>query len=138
MDGKLRVAVYRRVGQDSIDQTSSYVLLNAHDQAFVKAHSNWRQVGSYIDAGNDRIAFHQMLQDCNAGKIDLIVTKSMGRFGDTLAECFQTIQQMLKHDPPIGIFFECENLNTLDDPEAYMSNETGSDPCLDLFLRLLT
>lgn len=55
-----------------------------------------------------------MIDACKAGKIDLIVTKSVSRFARNTRDCLQVIRQLKLLNPPVGVFFETENLNTLE------------------------
>ncbi|MBN2929976.1 MAG: recombinase family protein [Eubacterium sp.] len=76
-----RVAVYTRVSTDDPRQTSSYELQKNHYQDVVTRHPGWRLIEIYADeriSGTSlqhRDAFIRMINDCHAGKIDLIVTK---------------------------------------------------------------
>ena len=78
-----RVAAYCRVSTDDPNQTSSYELQKNHYEEYIKEHPGWELVGIYADEGISgtslahREGFHRMLDDCNAGKIDLIITKSI-------------------------------------------------------------
>ena len=78
----LRVAVYARVSTDDPRQTSSYELQKNHYQDVVDRNPNWNLVKIYADEGisgtslQHREAFKQMVQDCEDGKIDLILTKA--------------------------------------------------------------
>lgn len=78
---KLRVAVYARVSTDDPRQTSSYELQKNHYQDVVNKNPNWMLVEIYADEGisgtslQHRDAFKKMIEDCEAGKIDLIITK---------------------------------------------------------------
>ena len=55
-----------------------------------------------------------MIEDCKAGKIDLIVTKTVARFARNVLDCIGHVRMLAALSPPIGIFFETENLYTLD------------------------
>ncbi len=79
---KLRVAVYARVSTDDPRQTSSYELQKNHYQDVVNKNPNWMLVEIYADEGisgtslQHRDAFKKMIEDCEAGKIDLIIEES--------------------------------------------------------------
>ena len=60
-----------------------------------------------------RPAFKLMMKDAMAGKIDMIITKSVSRFARNLLDCIGCAEAQ-EHDPPIPVFFEQEHLNTLD------------------------
>ena len=54
-----------------------------------------------------------MIADCHAGKIDLIVTKSVSRFARNVLDCIGQVRELAALHPPIGVFFETENIYTL-------------------------
>ena len=55
-----------------------------------------------------------MIEACKSGKIDLIVTKSVSRFARNTRDCLQVVRQLKQLNPPVGIFFETESLNTFE------------------------
>ena len=78
-----KVAVYVRVSNDDPRQTSSYELQKNYYEDMVKRHENWTLIDIYADEGisgtslKHRDSFNQMIADCKAGKIDMIITKSV-------------------------------------------------------------
>ena len=88
-----RVAVYARVSTDDAAQTSSFELQQAHYENFISQHKGWSLVDIYADEGisgtslKNRNAFIQLIKDCEDGKIDLIVTKSVSRFARNVHDC---------------------------------------------------
>ena len=116
-----RVAVYARVSTDDPNQTSSYELQKNHYEDLVNRRSNWELVDIYADEGisgtslQHRDSFLRMIADCREGKIDLIVTKSVSRFARNIIDCIGYVRQLKSADPPIGVFFETENIFTLDE-----------------------
>jgi Site-specific recombinases, DNA invertase Pin homologs len=117
---KLRVAYYIRVSSDKNDQLNSFRNQKDHYEKFGAEHPNWVSIGIYSDEGisgtsmHNRDGFNRMVTDCEAGLIDLIVVKEVSRFARNTADCLNTVQHLLTLDPPIGIYFENNNLNTLD------------------------
>ena len=61
---------------------------------------------------NKREQFKKMIKDCEDGKIDMVVTKSISRFARNTQDCLQYSRKL--KNLGIGIFFEKENINTLD------------------------
>ena len=116
-----RVAVYARVSTDDPNQTSSYELQKNHYEDLVNRKSNWELVDIYADEGisgtslQHRDNFIRMIQDCRDKKIDLIVTKSVSRFARNIIDCIGYVRQLKAAEPPIGVFFETENIFTLDE-----------------------
>lgn len=56
--------------------------------------------------------FNRMIEDCRAGKIDLIITKPISRFARNTLDCLNYVREL--KDLGIGITFEKENINTMD------------------------
>lgn len=119
-NSRKRVAVYARVSTDNVEQTSSYELQKNHYEEFVKNHPGWELVEIYADEGisgtsiKHRVRFLQMIEDCKAGKIDLIITKSIARFARNTLDCIDNVRTLQNLPSPVGVFFETENLYTLD------------------------
>ena len=61
-----------------------------------------------------RPGFQRMMKDALAGKVDMIITKSVSRFARNLIDCISWVRRLKEQDPPIPVLFEQENLNTLD------------------------
>lgn len=114
-----RVAVYARVSTDDPRQTSSYELQKNHYKDVVSRHPGWNLVEIYADEGisgtslQHRDAFIKMIKDCKDGKIDLIVTKTVARFARNILDCIGHVRQLAAMQPPVGVFFETENIYTL-------------------------
>lgn len=117
---KLRACAYIRVSTDSHDQENSLKNQRAHYEKFIAQFPNWEYVGIFADEGisgtsvRNRTGFRQMVEACKDGKIDLIVVKEVSRFARNVIDCLNTVQELLTLDPPVGIYFENNNLNTLD------------------------
>ena len=116
-----RVAVYARVSTDDPNQTSSYELQKNYYEDLVNHRENWELVDIYADEGisgtslQHRDSFIRMINDCREGKIDLIVTKTVSRFARNILDCIGYVRQLKAANPPIGVFFETENIFTLDE-----------------------
>lgn len=117
-DSEKRVAVYVRVSSDSINQTSSFELQKNYYTDIVDRHEGWTLVDIYADEGitgtslDHRDSFLKMIEDCKAGMIDLIVTKSVSRFARNLKDCTQYADELKSLKNPVGIYFENENIYT--------------------------
>ncbi len=59
-----------------------------------------------------RDGFNQMIADALAGKIDLIITKSVSRFARNTVDSLSTIRKLKEHN--IECYFEKENIWTFD------------------------
>ena len=116
--GKLRVAAYCRVSTDSNEQLLSLEAQKQHYKEYINSHDDWTYAGIYYDEGisgtkkDIRPALMQMIADCESGKIDFIVTKSISRFARNTTDCLELVRRLSKEG--IHIFFEKENINTMD------------------------
>lgn len=115
---KLRVAAYARVSTDSDEQATSYEAQVEHYKRHIKSQPNWIFVDVYADDGisgtstKKRDEFNRMIQDCQKGKIDMILTKSISRFARNTLDCLKYIRLLKEHH--VSVFFEKENINTMD------------------------
>ncbi len=115
---KLRVAAYCRVSTDSDEQATSYDTQVEHYTIFIQKNPEWEFAGIYADDGisgtntKKREDFNRMIEDCKAGKIDMIITKSISRFARNTLDCLRYIREL--KDKNIPVFFEKENINTMD------------------------
>ena len=117
---KWNVCAYCRVSTDEESQQSRYELQVQHYTEFILGHKNWILHKVYADEGisgtsvRNRKRFLEMIDDCKAGKIDLIITKSISRFARNILDCIAYVRELKQMKPPVGVFFETENINTLD------------------------
>lgn len=120
-EAELRVAIYVRVSTDDIRQTTSYELQKNYYEEFVTRHPNWTLVKIYADEGisgtslKHRDEFNKMISDCRAGKIDLIITKSVSRFARNVEDFIGTVRSLAELKPRVGVFFEAEAIFSLND-----------------------
>lgn len=115
---KTRVAAYCRVSTDSEEQETSYEAQVSHYTEYIHSNPEWQMVEVYADDGISgtntakRDEFNRMIADCEAGKIDLILTKSISRFSRNTVDCLKYTRKLKALN--IAVFFEKENINTLD------------------------
>ena len=115
---KLKVAAYCRVSTDSEEQASSYEVQVAHYTQFIQKNPEWELAGIYADDGitgtntKKREEFNRMIQNCMDGNIDMIITKSISRFARNTLDCLKYIREL--KEKIIPVFFEKENINTMD------------------------
>lgn len=115
---KIKVAAYCRVSTDSDEQATSYEMQVEHYTDYITKNPEWVLVDIYADDGisgtntKKREEFNRMIEDCMAGKIDMIITKSISRFARNTLDCLQYIRKLKNKN--ISVFFEKENINTMD------------------------
>ena len=116
-----RVAAYARVSTNSEEQLTSYEAQVKHYTEYIKSRAltdNWQFVSVYTDRGitgtstAKREGFNRMMQDALAGKIDLIITKSVSRFARNTVDTLTAIRKLKEHG--VEVYFEEQNIYTLD------------------------
>ena len=115
---RYRVAAYCRVSTDKEEQENSLENQIVYYKNKIDNTPNWTLVDIFADFGisgmNDknRIEFQRMIEMCNKGKIDLIITKSISRFARNTVDCLTHVRKLKANN--IGVIFEKEGINTLD------------------------
>ena len=115
---KRRVAAYARVSTEKDEQQNSYEAQIEYYTRYIKGNPEWIFAGIYSDEGitgtsiKRRDGFNKMIEDALAGKIDLIVTKSVSRFARNTVDSLTTVRKL--KDKGVEVYFEKENIFTLD------------------------
>lgn len=112
---KLRVCAYARVSTASVKQENS---LNNQVDSYtrrIKENPKYEFVGVYADLGisgrsEKRPEFQKMIEDARAGKIDLIITKSISRFARNTVTLLKYVREL--KELGVAVFFEENNINT--------------------------
>lgn len=119
-----KIAAYARVSSNSDDQIHSFKSQVAYYMEYINALSNAQMSGIYTDEGITgtsiikRDGFKKMISDCESGKIDRIITKSISRFGRNFTETLMTLRKLKSLG--VSVYFEKENIDTAD-TESEMS-----------------
>ena len=112
----LRVAAYCRVSTQLEQQESSFEAQKNYYTEKITNNPNWKLAGIYADDGisgtdmKKRDEFNRLLQDCEAGKIDMILTKSISRFARNTVDTLNTLRILRKKG--VTVFFEKEHIDT--------------------------
>ena len=115
---KRRVAAYARVSTDSDEQLTSYEAQVDYYHKYISSRDDWELVNIYTDEGisacmiKNRSGFREMVNDALAGKIDLIITKSISRFARNTVDSLVTIRKL--KEKRVECYFEKENIWTFD------------------------
>jgi len=118
LESRLRVCAYCRVSSNSNEQMESFETQVAYYTEYINSRPEWEFVKVYADGGisgtgrEQRTEFNRMLKDCQNGKIDLIVTKSISRFARNTADCLEAVRFLKSLG--VAVYFERENINTMD------------------------
>ena len=115
---KRRVAAYARVSTDSDEQFTSFEAQVKYYTNQITGNPDWTMVDVYCDEGvtgtntKKREGFNRMVADALAGKIDLIITKSISRFARNTVDTLTAVRQL--KDKGVEVYFEKENIYTMD------------------------
>ena len=113
-----KVAAYARVSTDHEDQLNSYEAQYDYYTTYIQANDEWEFAGVYSDEGisgtstRRRDGFNRMVEDALAGRIGLILTKSVSRFARNTVDSLTTIRKLKEHGTEV--YFEKENIWTFD------------------------
>ena len=120
-----RVAAYARVSSAKDAMHHSLAAQVSHYSSFIQAHPGYEYAGVYADEAktgtkDSREQFQKMLDDCRAGKIDIILTKSISRFARNTVTLLETVREL--KNLGIDVHFEEQNIHTLSaDGEVMLS-----------------
>ncbi|NLE27251.1 MAG: recombinase family protein [Clostridiaceae bacterium] len=112
-----RVAAYCRVSSRSEEQMESLHAQVAYYEKHIKEHPEYSFAGIYTDEGITgtsllkREAFKRMLRDATSGHIDMIITKSLSRFGRNTVDCLNSLRDLKSLG--VDVYFEKENIHSL-------------------------
>ena len=115
---KRRVTAYARVSTDHEEQQSSYEAQVDYYTNYINGRDDWEFVSVYADEGitgcntKKRSGFNKMVEDALAGRIDLIITKSVSRFARNTVDSLTTIRRL--KESGVECYFEKENIWTFD------------------------
>lgn len=113
---KIKVAAYCRVSTLLESQESSIAAQRTHYHDYICANSEWELAGVYLEAGvsgtkaEARPELQRMMADCRAGKIQLILTKSISRFARNTFDCLEMVRDLVALG--VNIRFEKEKIDT--------------------------
>jgi len=114
---ELNVAAYCRVSTNHKEQESSIDAQISYYGKLIAEHEGWQLVKIYAERASGtqikkRPEFMKMLKACKQGKIDLILTKSISRFGRNTLDTLKTLYELFNLG--VKVYFEKENLNNYD------------------------
>ena len=121
-----KVAAYARVSKDTERLLHSASAQVSYYSELIQKNPEWEYAGVYVDCGitgtltYKRDEFKRMLTDCEAGKIDIILTKSISRFARNTVDLLETV----RHLKSIGVEvrFEKEGIHSFsEDGELMLS-----------------
>ena len=114
---KKKVAAYARVSKDTQRLMHSASAQVSYYSSLIQKNPDWEYAGVYADYGitgrkvTVRDEFKRMLQDCEDGKIDIILTKSISRFARNTVDLLETVRHL--RELGIEVRFEEQNISTM-------------------------
>ena len=114
---KKKVAAYARVSMESDRLNHSLSAQVSYYSNLIQNNPAWIYVGVYADSGisggdiRRRTEFKRLVEDCDAGKIDIILCKSISRFARNTVDLLETVRHLKSLD--IDVWFEKENIKSL-------------------------
>ena len=116
LEAKKKVAAYARVSKDTEQLMHSLSAQVSHYSTLIQNTPGWDYAGVYVDAGITgtsaaaRPEFQRMIADCEAGKIDIVLTKSISRFARNTVDLLATVRHL--KELGVEVRFEREKINT--------------------------
>ena len=115
-----RVALYCRVSTQMERQLNSLSAQMDFQRQDILDHPLWEYIDTYIDIGsgrsiNSRPGFRRLMADCEAGRIDLIYTKSISRFGHNCVDFLMVLRRL--KELGVDVYFQNEGI--------FLSNESS-------------
>lgn len=129
-DQRLRVAAYCRVSTRHEEQYYSLEAQMVYYTDYIERNQNWEFVAVYSDIASgvhtaNRPGYRQLMEDCAKGKIDLILVKSLSRFGRDALETIRQARKLKRMN--IGIYIEIGGLNTLNVSDSMIDQLAALD-----------
>lgn len=113
----VKVAAYVRVSVDSAQTRHSFEAQETYYKEVIEKHNAWEFAGIYADMGvsgtglSKRKEFQRMLSDCEMGKIDKILVKSVSRFARNTVDLLRIVRQLKQKN--ISVWFEEQQIDSL-------------------------
>lgn len=117
---KRKVAAYARVSTDHDEQQSSYEAQVDYYTKYIQGRDDWEFAGIFSDEGvtgtcmAKREGFNAMVEAALAGRVDLILTKSVSRFARNTVDSLTTIRKLKEHGTEV--YFEKEYIQNGGNP----------------------
>lgn len=118
-----KVGIYCRVSTSDMEQLNSLTNQISALTRLVSSVDEWKLVDCYIDIASakgksPRSNFERMLDDCKSKKLDIVITKSVSRFGRDTVDTLQALNVMKEFG--VRVIFEQESLDTKDVESSLM------------------
>ena len=111
-----KVAAYARVSSGKDAMLHSLSAQVSYYSKMIQSRPEWQYVGVYADEAatgtkDNRNEFQRMISDCKAGKIDMIITKSISRFARNTVTLLETVRELKELN--VDVYFEEQNIHSM-------------------------
>ena len=111
-----KVAAYARVSSGKDAMLHSLSAQVSYYSKMIQSRPEWQYVGVYADetatgTKDNRNEFQRMISDCKAGKIDMIITKSISRFARNTVTLLETVRELKELN--VDVYFEEQNIHSM-------------------------
>jgi DNA invertase Pin-like site-specific DNA recombinase len=111
-----QVAAYARVSIEKGRTMHSLSAQVSYYSTFIQKHPEWEYMGVYADSGETgtnggRSEFQRLIADCEAGKVDIILTKTISRFARNTVDLLETVRRL--REIGVEVRFEEQNINSM-------------------------
>ena len=110
------VAAYARVSLEKDTMLHSFSAQVDYYSRLIGKQPDWNFAGVYADKAltgtkASRPEFQRLLSDCRAGKIDMVITKSISRFARNTVTLLEAVRELKALG--IDVYFEEQNIHSL-------------------------
>ena len=125
----LRTAAYARVSSGKDAMLHSLSAQVSYYNSFIQSNPEWLFCGVYADEAltgtkDNRENFQRLLSECRAGRIDLIITKSISRFARNTVTLLETVREL--KELGVDVYFEEQNIHSISPDGEFMLTLLGS------------
>lgn len=116
MPSLTKVAAYARVSSGKDEMLHSLAAQVSYYSEYIKHQPGWVYAGVYADEAltgtkNSRPEFQRLLEDCRAGAIEIVLTKSISRFARNTVDLLEAVREL--KDLGVDVYFEEQNIHTM-------------------------
>lgn len=111
----LNVAAYARVSSAKDAMRQSLSAQVSYYSELIQSRPGWRYAGVFADEGvtgtkESREGFQRLLSECRAGRVDMVITKSISRFARNTVTLLSTVRELKSLG--VDVFFEEQNIHS--------------------------
>ncbi len=112
----LKTAAYARVSSGKDAMLHSLSAQVSYYNNLIQSNPEWLFCGVYADEAltgtkDSRENFQKLLAECRAGRIDLVITKSISRFARNTVTLLETVREL--KGLGVDVYFEEQNIHTM-------------------------